>query len=368
LIKEEFEDLSRTVVSINISTSLQLLDAPTNTALPPSFSFGVQEPRLRFVGRNKELDELQAALKWDTERLWLVTGPGGMGKTQLMKYFISQVKNENNCVWLLGESERSLNESIISLSNRLGLSNLYTECTTFTQRTQGIADYIRNSSNRQPWIVVIDNVDEKHSDTETVVSALINLSNVRTFVTSRLRHIFGGSCKIVEVRGLTDEEAKSFVNKSLPTNQSSKLELDLCSTLQNHPLALSQAVDYIRSEQLSSINANYSIEDYLSTFSLQSSKLLKHKVLDENTTVFHTCSISMNIIRKKHGKAGQVAIFLLRRLAYLDPDGVPRPVLINFLRKRTYKSQTLLEDGLALLKRFSLIWIEGDIITVHRLT
>jgi hypothetical protein len=126
-------------------------------------------------------------------------------------------------------------------------------------------------------------------------------------------------------------------------------------------------VDYIRSEQLSSVQDNYNIQDYLNTFRSQSSKLLKQKVLDNITTVFHTCSISMEIIPKKHGKAGEVAIHLLRYLAYFDPDGVPRSIFIRFLSEATFEFQYLFEDGLRLLKSFSLIWIERDIITLHRL-
>jgi hypothetical protein len=333
----------------------------------PAFAFGVEEPRLRFVGRKKELNELKAALSCDTERLWLVAGPGGMGKSQLMKKFISQVKNETNCIWLLGESARSLSLSMTSLSIQMGFLHQERAGVPAGFLLTVIVANIRNSLNGRHWIFVIDNIDEKYSEAEEVVSTLLTLSNVKTFVTSRLRHIFGGTSIIIEVKPLSDEDAQTYVNESLPKQRSTKLVLDLCATLQNHPLALSQAVDYIRCAQLSSTNENYSIENYLKTFRSQSSKLLNHKVLDENTTVFHTCSISMKIIPKKHGKAGQVAISLLRRLAYFDPDGVPRPIFTQFLSERTFKSETLFEDGLALLKLFSLIWIEGEIITVHRL-
>jgi ABC-type cobalamin/Fe3+-siderophores transport system ATPase subunit len=337
LIKEEFLDLSKALVSNNTSTLVQLQHPPTDSAHEPSFTFGVEEPRLRFVGRKKELNELTAALKCDTERLWLVTGPGGMGKSQLMKTFVSQVKNENNCVWLHGESVNILSSSVHSLFRRLLAVDK--EDKSCSDSMKGIVEHIRNCPNKRPWIFIIDNVDEQHPEAEKVVSALIRLSNIKVFVTSRLRHIFGGSGEIVEVKPLSDEDAHSYVNESLLRVQSPELVSDLCVTLQNHPLALSQAVDYIKSQQRSSINDNYSIEDYLNTFRSQSSKLLKHKVLDENTTVFHTASISMEIIAKKHGEAGKVAISLLRRLAYFDPDGVPRLVFIRFLNEKTFKSQ-----------------------------
>jgi ABC-type cobalamin/Fe3+-siderophores transport system ATPase subunit len=340
---------------------------PLNHTLHPLFSFGVEEPKLRFVGRKKELNELTAALKCDTERLWVVAGPEGMGKSQLMKQFLNNIKHEHNCVWLLGESVQTLSSSVNSLFKRLQILDHGSEGQMFSEPMQGTVEYIRNCSNKRPWTFVIDNVDENHSTAITVVTALVKLSNIKIFITSRLRHIVGGSGVIMEVKPLSDEDAKSFVNNSLPPNQRPELVSNLCMTLQNHPLALSQAVDYIRNEQSTSVKEHYSIEDYLNTFRSQSSKLLKHEVLDEHTTVFHTCSISMKILEKKHGKAGQYAKSLLRRLAYFDPNGVPRPILIQFLTERTFKSETLVEDGLGLLKSFSLIWIKGEIITVHRL-
>jgi hypothetical protein len=367
LIKSEFVDFSERVVSNSISTLVQLPDPPRNSAHQPPFTFGVEEPKPRFVGRKEELDELKAALTCDTERLWLVTGPGGMAKSQLMKQFVSQVQSENNCVWLLGKSARTLSSSVDLFFRRLHLASYYPEDKSLSDPMQPVIEHIRNCASKRPWIFIIDNVEEQHTEAKKVILALIALSNVKVFVTSRLRHIFGGSSVIVEVKPLSGEDAQSFVNQSLTRFQSPELALDLCVTLQNHPLALSQAVDYIRCEQSSSVNEKYNIQDYLNTFRSQSSKLLKHKVIDENTTVFHTCSISMEIIPKKHGEAGRVAISLLRRLAYFDPDGVPRSVFIRFLNERTFKSKLLFDDGLRLLKSFSLIWMEGEIISVHRL-
>jgi energy-coupling factor transporter ATP-binding protein EcfA2 len=335
--------------------------------LHPLFSFGVEEPRLRFVGRKKEIDELTAALQCNTEQLWLVTGPGGMGKSQLMKKFVSQVKNENNCVWLHGASVQILSSSVDSLFRRLKLTSDDREDNSLSDRIQCIAEYILNRSNKRPWIFVIDNVDEQHSVAKKVISALISLSNVKTFVTTRLRGIFGGSGVIIELKQLSDEDAQTYVNDSSPQIQSPELVTILCQKLQNHPLALSQAVDYIKNERSTSVNERYNIKDYLNAFRSQSSKLLKHEVLDENTTVFCTCSISMKTIAKKHGETGIAAISLLRHLAYFDPDGIPLSVFILFLSEGIYKSQSHFEQCLGLLKSFSLVWIEGEIISVHRL-
>jgi ABC-type cobalamin/Fe3+-siderophores transport system ATPase subunit len=340
---------------------------PLNKHLDPLVSFGVEEPRLRFVGRKKELDELTAALQCDTERLWVVAGPGGMGKSQLMKQFLNNIKHKHNCVWLLGESVQTLSSSVNFLFKKLQIIDHGREGQSFPEPIQGTVEYIRNCSNKRTWIFVIDNVDENHSAAKRVVFALVKLSNVKIFITSRLRHIVGGSGKIVEVKPLSDEDAQSFVNNSLSPNQRPELVSNLCMTLQNHPLALSQAVDYIRSEQSASVKEHYSIEDYLNTFRSQSSKLLKHEVEDEHTTVFHTCSISIQVIEKKHGRAGKAAKSLLRYLAYFDPDGVSSWVFRSILSETTFKTQSLFEVGLGLLKSFSLIWIEGEIISVHRL-
>jgi hypothetical protein len=355
------------VVANNVSTLVQFNSPPTNIAFQNLFTFGVEEPINRFVGRKKELTELKAALTCGIERRWLVVGSGGMGKSQLMKKFLFDNRNENNCVWLHGESVPTLSSSVDSLFRKIQHQDRDSVNSSITHHIHAIVHYIRTRSNRRPWIFIIDNVDENHSAARTVVTALVRLSNVKTFVTSRLRNIFGGSAVIVEVKPLSVEDAQSYVNKFLPKNRSPELVSQLCVTLQNHPLALSQAVDYIVIEQLFSVNENFSIENYLKALQSQREKLLKHKAYDESTTVFHTCCITMDAIRKKHGRAGRIAISLLRRLVYFDPDGVPQSVFNQFLSKSILISQPLFEEGLGLLKSFSLIWIEDKVISVHRL-
>jgi hypothetical protein len=99
---------------------------------------------------------------------------------------------------------------------------------------QAIVDFIDTCSSIRPWIFIIDNVDENHPAAQEVVTALLRLSNVKTFVTSRLRNIFGGSARIVEVKPLSNENAQSFVHTSLPTQQSRSVQ-DLFETTESSP-------------------------------------------------------------------------------------------------------------------------------------
>jgi hypothetical protein len=353
------------VINNRTSSSLKLQHSPTNCACGPPFTFGVEEPRLRFVGRKKELNELKAALSCGTQLLWLVAGPGGMGKSQLMKKFLFDVKNENNCVWLHGENTASLQNSVNSLGKKLEVPNVDRNDggNSISSQLFAILEIIRSLLNNRTWIFVIDNIDENHCTADTVITTLMQRSNIKTFVTSRLRNVVGGSPVLVEVKQLSDEDAQTFIHDSLPIQQSSERVSELCTTLQNHPLALNQAIDYIKQEQLSSTNENYCISDYLSVFHSQAKSLLNHKGYEENSTVFSTYHVSVNQIGKKHGS---FAIGILHRLAYFNPDGVSLPFLIAFLKMSMCWSSRF-EDGLALLKTFSLIWIENDVITVHRL-
>jgi predicted transcriptional regulator len=361
------------VINNRTSSSLKLQHSPTNCACGPPFTFGVEEPRLRFVGRKKELNELKAALSCGTQLLWLVAGPGGMGKSQLMKKFLFDVKNENNCVWLHGENTASLQNSVNSLGKKLHQHNIIQETLPDVAQNSGensissqlnpILDSISTLLNERPWIFVIDNIDETYDAAKTVINTLIQRSYIISFVTSRLRNIVGGSYDaIVEVKQLSDEDAQTFIHRSLQCTCSSERVSELCTTLQNHPLALNQAVDYIKEAQSWS-NEKYCIADYLVAFHTQTKTLLNQKGYGENLTVFNTYQVSVKRIRTKHGGH---AIAILHRLAYFDPDGVSLPFVVEFLKKRLFWSSRF-EEGLALLNKFSLISIKHNVITVHRL-
>jgi predicted transcriptional regulator len=364
-------------VVANSTSSVPKLQAPHfDSATKPSFTLGLEEPIHRFVGRNKELTELKSALTCDTEReqLRLAAGPGGMGKSQLMKKFLCDVKNENNCVWLHGESNAHLKNSVHSLFKKLHQHNtLHQETLPAVAQNNGedsissqlnhILDSISTSLNERPWIFVIDNIDETYDAAKTVINTLIQRSNIKTFVTSRLRNIVGGSYDaIVEVKQLSDEDAQTFIHRSLQCTCSSERVSELCMTLQNHPLALNQAVDYIKEAQSWS-NEKYCIADYLVAFHTQTKSLLNQKGYGENLTVFNSYQVSVKRIRTKHGGH---AIAILHRLAYFDPDGVSLPFVVEFLKRRMFWSSRF-EEGLALLNKFSLIWIKDNLITVHRL-
>jgi hypothetical protein len=353
------------VINNRTSSSLKLQHSPTNCACGPPFTFGVEEPRLRFVGRKKELNELKAALSCGTQLLWLVAGPGGMGKSQLMKKFLFDVKNENNCVWLHGENTASLQNSVNSLGKKLEVPNVDRNDggNSISSQLFAILEIIRSLLNNRTWIFVIDNIDENHCTADTVITTLMQRSNIKTFVTSRLRNVVGGSPVLVEVKQLSDEDAQTFIHDSLPIQQSSERVSELCTTLQNHPLALNQAIDYIKQEQLSTTNENYCIADYLAAFHEESESLLNHKGYEENSTVLNTYHVSVKQIRKKHGN---FVIAILNRLADLDPDGVSLSVFVKYLKTRLVWFSRF-QEGLALLKTFSLIWVENDVITIHRL-
>jgi hypothetical protein len=63
----KFEDTSRGVFANRNSTAIKLEDLLTNSAPQTSFTFDVKKPELQFVGRNKKLKELSAAITCDSE-------------------------------------------------------------------------------------------------------------------------------------------------------------------------------------------------------------------------------------------------------------------------------------------------------------
>jgi hypothetical protein len=205
-----------------------------NNTFHPLIAFDIEEPRRRFVGRSKELKELNVALTCENERLWLVVGPGGMGKSQLMKKFLSQIRNEYNSVWLRGESKHSLLTSVKLIFKQLGCSSQDAKGIPLSQLMHDIVKQNHKSSSGRPCVFVIDNVDETHPVAEAGVTALIALSTVKTFVTSRLRNSLGGTCEMVEVKPLSGEDAQLYVTDSLRLHENDGFQIYVNDSLSLH--------------------------------------------------------------------------------------------------------------------------------------
>jgi hypothetical protein len=134
--------------------------------LPFSLS-GVPEAQV-FVGREKELTEIEEALLGDgsRRRVVLLQGLGGIGKTQLaVSYLKKHADNYSAIVWLDAKTEDALRQSLAATAKRLHRYYPASELLRRAVNSKEIDDTVTHikdwfsAKENHRWLLVFDNVD-----------------------------------------------------------------------------------------------------------------------------------------------------------------------------------------------------------------
>jgi hypothetical protein len=321
------------------------------------------------VGRRDKLALLQDYHCDQDIKVVVISGLGGVGKSKLAFEYAMGKKHSTNCVWLRGETKETI---LHSLNNLALLLNIPTEDVKkmqlpVTEILSSMSSKI-SSTNGQPWLFVMDNVDSEHEYISTVLSSLSKQPNVFTIVTSVLRNLTNkrSTAALIELTGFTEEDSAEFISKRLGENDPELIQ-KLSTVLQALPLAIDQAVQYILDERrTNSLKGHaYGIEDFLAKYSHQAdaTDILDYKLEENEKSVFTTVKMCLERIRALEN--GNDTVNLLHTLSYLDPDGVPLSFLEGLIRIAE-GTHEFLEKKLIVLKTFSLISFENRIITIHR--
>jgi hypothetical protein len=320
-----------------------------------------------FVGREDELAELQGYESSERIKVAVISGLGGVGKSQLAFQFAKRKKNCTNCVWLRGEDKGTLFNSVNNLARQMKLQARNANGTR--EQFEEMLTSIRSKINKsdQPWLIILDNVDSMHELVPPIINSLWKEPNLFFIVTSVLRNVASKrrTAVLMELSGFSDEDCDTFINCGLGYSNP-ELNRKLYQTLQSLPLAMDQAVQYIVDQSNNSLNGKaYGIEDFLEEFENQKSamEILDYKLEENEKTIFTTVQMCSAKIQALEG--GEDTVTLLHILSYLDPDGIP----LSFLEELigiVEGSVEHLQNRLIVLKEYSLISVESKEITIHR--
>lgn len=120
----------------------------------------------KFVGRNNELSILEETLLPQPERLEqkisIISGLGGMGKTQLAIAFAKRnQRNFSAIFWLNAKSGSSLRRSILAVAPRLSLPSPQAGVTGGKEEGE-VVEQFKSWQSRQEnmrWMLIFDNYD-----------------------------------------------------------------------------------------------------------------------------------------------------------------------------------------------------------------
>ena len=145
----------------------------------------------------------------------------------------------------------------------------------------------------------------------------------------------------------------------------------LAEKLQRFPLALQQAVAYIRERdrEFKNMKEEFKISDYLKKYEGKTKELLNCEFPEDNNdsytkTTFVTWDITLDVIKQK--KDGNLALEILNTIAYFAPENIQTKLFLGFVECNNKEE---LGATIDLLKQYSMVSSkEGQaILNVHRL-
>lgn len=306
-----------------------------------------------FVGRE---DSLALIVNGFQERgkaaiVQIITGLGGIGKTQTALAYAYQNLESYHLIWLIRAEEPTVAEEDLSLlADKLMIERAGRERSVLMQE---IREYLESTSG---WLLIFDNAESP----QFIASFIPRLPSGHIIVTSRSRGWADFHAVELEVMK-EDESLRLMLGESCsPTHPQYEDALALCNDLGRLPLALAQAHAYIRETGIEISTYRQYLIDY------RPSILGAGHLPEYPEAVATTWSISL----QKASSAAEWAVPLLCVMAFLAPDNISREffVSVGSTDVETDSIGTLeFDEGVSALRRYSLILAREGKISVHRL-
>jgi len=318
-------------------------------------------PNPNFTGRQEFLSALAQPLNQGvfSPKIFALVGNGGMGKTQIaLQHAYIPENNFKYVWWLRSEQPSTLLDDYVGIAEELKLPGWNLRDTD--QAIKSVKRWLECECSSN-WLLVFDNAQEP----DDVRRYLPAAGSGQVIITARLS-VWDGMAKTLEV-GVFQKDEKKDDSVDFLLKRTGKNDRDgaanLARELGDMPLALEQAGAYIK-------ETGISFPDYLDRFKKDRKKLLKHgKPLNYPDTVATTWEISFRAVQQERPVAGD----LLNLCAFLAPDAIPRAMWEDGAKHLTEALTSCVQDTgefdecIAVLKKYSLINVADNLISVHRL-
>jgi ankyrin repeat protein len=351
--------------------------------------FEVRDPVKSFTGRDDELKHLHDVLQSKggqavVSQITSISGLGGIGKSELARKYAYDYKKYygDNVVWINAETQESIRKSFQGLATQK-LRIPITEKKDEKEQERDIKSIIEDVYKyfqKAESLFILDNAEQYKSIYEYLPSYFYLHSNdnkPHVLITSRNQEWEvgeEGKIEVIKLNEFTPKEAVDFIKKTLNIEndlQNEHIE-KLARELQYFPLALRQAVTYIREMNKKSErrgHKKFEISDYQKKYEKDAQELLEfsHESDRYAKTTFLTWKITLENIMQI-GDNGKQALEILEIMAYLSPDKIP---IEGFFSKLLFNEQIIGEErswsAVDLLSDYSMINVEKGLSNIHRL-
>jgi tetratricopeptide (TPR) repeat protein len=355
---------------------------PRGAGLPPRpsqriWSNEIPSRNLNFTGRTRELETLSHNLgRQESPRVQVISGMGGVGKTELAtEYIHSNIDRYDIVWWIRAEHHDRVREALVSLARRLEPRLGGTDSSR--DRTIAAALEKLQAEPGPSWLLVYDNVANPF-DLERYLPASRPEGHI--IVTLRQRN-WPSSPKAdpVEVSPFTDAEAVSFLRRRVPSlafqDGHGKAAQDedarrsgeaarLAAELGYLPIAIDHAAAYLTETARSA-------GEYLTRFADNAHRLLteQHGGSDPHAHVSGTWALSNELLTEDARHLFNLCAFFspepiaARLLLHDTTDIADPPGLAEFL-----SSPPRFRAAASQLHRLSLTRVDAarDLIQMHR--
>ncbi|KAF2786451.1 FabD/lysophospholipase-like protein [Melanomma pulvis-pyrius CBS 109.77] len=284
-------------------------------------------PRVsKFVDRPAEMAELKRVLlpspkQNHRQKIYVLHGLGGIGKTQLAVEFARQYHRQFSSVfWLDGRSENSLRQSIASCATRIPKGQVPETSREYAADgsvdidtvVRAVMDWLARPDNTA-WLLIVDNVDREYNprggdpDAYDVKRYLPGADHGSLIVTTRLARLeqLGDSQHLGKVN---KDQARAIFESWYKRPYDMAEGKSLLDMLDGLPLAIAQAGAYLQ-------ESGVSLETYLRFYKHQWSELMESRGVADaplqdypDRCVWTTWAISYRAI---HAKNKETANLLL---------------------------------------------------------
>jgi hypothetical protein len=328
-----------------------------------------------FTGRIAELETLRTNLVKSAQarpRAQIISGMGGIGKTEIATEYIHQHRDEYEIIWWIrAEHHDRVRDSLVQLGQQLEFRQLRPG----SGRDRMITAVIEalESEVRSNWLLVFDNAAQP-LDLKRYLPACSPGGHV--IITSRLQNWPGYlEADGIEVAPFSEAESIRFLRRRVPAlaadsgdtesgdgQRRSADALRLAQTLGRLPIALEHAAAYL-TETLATV------DDYLARFEEDAHRLLSEQPADLPVQVSATWRLSTALLTKD-------AEHLFNLCAFFSPEPIAGELLLQNAKAVTeprglhdvLSSSSRFRAAASQMHRLSLAKVDGarDQIQMHR--
>lgn len=186
-------------------------DDPGQTIVPPAPAFSTSTsdwlPLSSFLGRHDEVATVHALVMQPDVRLVTLTGPGGAGKTRLARRVMDEVADERVRAFFVALATIRQPELILPASaGALGLAD-----------QQPVA-HIQEFLNREPTLLVLDNLEHLLADAAAFVHQLLHSCPGLTILGTSRTHLSLSGERVFPIAGLDPQDARAvFIARAQAT-------------------------------------------------------------------------------------------------------------------------------------------------------